>query len=629
MKRRRKLGKAFADTLIQTNSSSGLFRKHRDAESWQDMLLPNYDDHKSSEPPSIWRIITIACFCIIIFAGLSLRLFQLQVVHGEENRDLANSNRVQIRIIHAPRGVIYDRNGKVLAQNDPGFRLKQTLPDGTIKYRFVTRDEALVLEAKNDPQYYNLEVDAIRSYPLGPVTSHILGYLGEINEDELKQPQFGDYRLGDRIGKSGVEQVYENYLRGKDGAEIIEVDAEGKKLRSLRVIYPQPGQNVYVSIDADLQKVAYDTLKKQVEKTGACCGVVVGEQPQTGQVLVMVSYPSYDNNAFNDPKREAEVTHYFTDNQAPLLNRVIGGTYPPGSTFKIATALAGLSSKKITPDTIIEDTGIMYLGPYSFANWYFTQYGKKEGPVDLKKALARSNDIYFYQLGDRIGQDLIGDIAKRLGMGKKIGIDLPGEVDGLIPNNDWKVDNIGTVWYPGDTLHMAIGQGYLLTTPLQILAQTTFIANDGKLIQPHLGYKITRADGSLVREFVYKPIVENSFDPADIAEVKAGLSQVPKIGGTAWPFFQFSIPTAGKTGTAEFGDPKGNTHAWYTSYAPEINPEIVLTIMLEAAGEGSSEAAPVAKDIYTWYFNPDKSHIKSLDTIPIPVATESARTLGE
>jgi penicillin-binding protein 2 len=628
-RRHKKLGFAFSEEVMKVTSTFGHFQKNRHKnQDWTDIFVPNYEPEELSAKVSAWRVVALGSIFLIIFFGLFLRLFHLQVVQGADNRQRADLNRIAIKVIHATRGVIYDRNGKVLAESNPGFRLKED--QNSSSYKLISRDEALSLEAKNSPQLNDLEIDAIRFYPYGPVTSHILGYVGQISPEELKKPEFSGsnpYKIGDRIGRSGIEQIYESTLRGKDGAEIIEIDAKGQKLRTLRTVQPVPGQNVYLSVDVDLQKTVYESLKKGMAEAESCCGAAVAENPKTGEVLAMVSLPSYDSNAFNDPKRSKEVEGYFQDESSPLLNRAISGVYPPGSTFKIASALAGLSSGKITKKTEIEDTGVMSLGPYTFSNWYFTSYGRKEGFVNVIKALQRSNDIFFYKVGDMVGVKTLGDTAKKIGMGKKLGIDLPGEADGLIPDESWKEKNTGQVWYPGDNLHMAIGQGFLLTTPLQVLAQTGFIAADGNLIQPHLGVKITSAQGNTVKQFHFDPIVKNIFKKEDLETVKEGMIEVPKDGGTAWPFFAFSVPTAGKTGTAEFGDPKNKTHAWYTSYAPVDEPQIALTVLVEAGGEGSSVSAPISKDIYTWYFNPDKAHLKSLDKAAI--ATESARQLGE
>lgn len=617
-RKKRKFGLAFSDELIRISRPLKSKVKNADSPGWEEQFLPGYHEDGNFQSVSLWRLISLACIFLFVFFGLSLRLFHLQVVQGSENRLRADSNRIQMKIIHAPRGVIYDRSGKILAQNSPGFRLDK---------QFISRDDALLMEAKSDPNFANLEIDNIRNYPYRDITAHILGYMGQISSSELEDPQYSNYLLGDWIGRSGIEEVYENVLRGKDGAEIIEVDASGKKLRALRTTDPIPGKNIYLAIDVDLQKASFQALKEGVQKAASCCGAAVSNDPKNGEILSLVSYPSYDPNAFTEPSRNGEVGSYFTDQNSPMLNRGISGTYPPGSTFKITTALAGLSSGKVTSQTQFEDTGVISLGPYTFANWYFTQYGQKEGWVDVVKALQRSNDIFFYKVGEAVGEKVLGETAQKIGFGKKLGVDLPGEVNGLIPDNSWKQKNIGEVWYPGDTLHMAIGQGYLLATPLQVLSQTAYVAGNGTLIVPHLISKIVDpVNSSTIKTFTYQPLVSKIFNQKDLDLVKRGLSLVPKNGGTAWPFFGFQVPTAGKTGTAEFGDPKNKTHAWYTSYAPEDNPEIVLTVLVEAGGEGSSVSAPIAKEIYTWYFNPDKNNLESLDS---GVATDSAIRLGE
>lgn len=599
----RKLGKAFADELSKSTSRFGHFKKRKILENdWAPLLVPHYQHH-SAYVTTEWRFIALFIVVLIAFFGLFLRIFHLQIVMGVTNRDLADSNRVQVKIIHAPRGVIYDRSGRVLADNNPGFRIHDPQDPSVGKYQIISRDVALEYEAKNDPKFSQLEIDTIRAYPEKLVSAHILGYVGEISPDELKEPQFTGYKAGDRIGKGGIEEVFENILKGKDGAEIVEVDVQGKKLRSLRKVEPIPGNNIHLAIDIDLQRYVFGLLKETITKVGACCGAALVSDPKTGEILTLVSYPSYDPNAFTDPTRGGEIIAYFEDKQTPLLNRAIAGVYPPGSTFKITSALAGLISGKVSASDQIEDTGIINLGPYTFANWYFTGYGKTEGLVDMVKALQRSNDTYFYKLGEKVGEKTLGEVAKRVGFGKKVGIDLPAEVEGLIPTNEWKQENLGEVWFPGDTLHMAIGQGFILATPLQILNQTALIANNGQLIRPHLATYATSASGLLIKDFKYKPDSKDIFKQEDLDIIKRGLSQVTKIGGTAWPFFNFSIPSAGKTGTAEFGDPKGRTHAWYLAYAPEADPVIAVVVLIEAGGEGSSVASPVVKDIMRRYFN--------------------------
>lgn len=613
-RKKRKLGFGFPDEVAKVTSKAGYF-KGGESSDWADTLLPNFRPLPQQMPQQgIWRIIFFSSLVLVLFFIIFLRLFHLQIVEGKVNRELADGNRIQIKVIHAPRGVIYDRNGKILAANSPAFRLND--PKSTKrKARLVTREQAMEWEVKNDPKALNLEVDNVRNYPMGEIFAHVVGYVGEISGIQLKNPGFKNYRQGDQVGKAGIEAQYEKTLRGIDGGEIIEVDSSGKKLRTLRQKAPIPGQNIYLSIDASLQEKLYQGIKETTSKSGGCCGAAVAGDPQNGQILALVSFPSFDPNLFTRNEDDAAINEIFSQASAPILNRAIGGTYPPGSTFKIVSSLAALASGKVNQDTTFEDSGVMYLGPYKFTNWYFNQHGKTEGAVNLLKALERSNDTYFYKVSQIIGENALVDWSRKLYMGSKSGIDLPGEETGLIPTNEWKQKTYGQPWYPGDTLHMSIGQGFVLSTPLQILGITSYIAADGVLYKPQL-----------LLSDKPKVLASNLLSKDKIESVKEGLRRVTKGTGTAWPFFNFPIITAGKTGTAEFGDPKDRTHAWYTSYAPADDPKIVLTVLIEGGGEGSSVAAPIAKEAYRYYFSPDKNQL--IQDINIP-ATESARTLGE
>lgn len=612
-----RFGKAFSDELKKTGRVSGHFHKKKlnSGNISENLFFSDIDDDFS---PGInpWMKSVIATVFILAFSLMIGRLFHLQIARGAENLELADSNRIQVKVIHAPRGVIYDRNGKILAQNEPGFRLFNSEKPAE-KPVYISREDYLKMEATNDPRLGSLEIDSMRAYLQAEKTSHVLGYLGEITEDELKTDKYANYKLGDKIGRGGVEEAYEKTLKGIDGGEIIEVDAAGRPKRSLRRKEAIPGQNLVLTIDADLQKVTYDKLYEALVKSSSCCGAAVVTDPNTGEILSLVSIPAFNPNNLSEA---------LTAPNSPLLNRAIAGEYPPGSTFKIATGLAGLESGKITGDTKFEDTGVMNLGTFSFSNWYFTQYGRKEeGLVDLPTALKRSNDIYFYQLGQLVGEKQMGDTAKELGFGRKVGIDILGEEAGLVPDPEWKEKVIGEVWYPGDNLHMAIGQGFLLTTPLQVSNLISYVASDGKQFPPHLGLEIQDPHKNPVKKFKYDPI-NHPTNPEFMRLLKSGLEQVPKSGGTAWPFFTFPVSTAGKTGTAEFGDPKNKTHAWYTAYAPADKPRITATVLMEAGGEGSTNASPIVKEIFRYYFSDDKSNlIKDIGF----VATDSARTLGE
>lgn len=589
------------------------------AEKWQERLIPGFNPESEEREKNPWLPASFLIFTLFLFFLIFLRLFSLQIVKGTANRELADGNRIQVKVIHAPRGVIFDRNGKILAANSPAFRL---FDKEINKTRFITREEALELEVRNDPPLADLEVDNVRSYPFGEKLAHVVGYVGEISKLQLKNPKWAGYKTGDRIGQTGIEAEYEYVLRGSDGGEIIEVDSQNNKIRSLRTVAPVPGQNIYLTVDASLQDKIYQELKKALDQSSSCCAAAVAMDPQNGQILVLLSLPSFDPNVFTKLQDEAKIEEILNNSDSPILNRVIAGTYPPGSTFKIVSAIAAIASGKVTPQTEILDTGEIYLGAFRFSNWYFNQYGKTEGSVNLARALKRSTDTYFYQVAQILGLDPLISWARKLHFGEKAGIDIPGEVTGLVPDATWKLKTLGEVWYPGDTLHLSIGQGFILTTPLQILNMTSFAANDGILYKPKLLFRLDKAN------FKKELMLSNIVSKEQLKSIKQGLAEVPKAGGTAWPFFTFPIQTSGKTGTAEYGDPAGRTHAWYTAYAPAgpDDPKIAITVLIEGGGEGSSVASPVAKEAFRWFFSPDKN--KLIQDIYAP-ATESGKTLGE
>lgn len=623
VKKRKNLGFGFPEEVSRITGKQAYFKNKSQGDDWKDFLIPNFEYKKVwFNLNSGWRITIFVAISLIIFFILFLKLFNLQIVEGVANRNLADGNRIQIRIIHAPRGVIFDRNGKVLAANAPAFRLF----DGqSKKTRLITREEALELEVKNDPGVKDLEIDNVRTYPGGEKFAHVIGYVGEISEEQLRGGEFTGYKPGDRIGQGGVEAQYEKVLKGEDGGEIVEVDSRGSKLRTLRVEPPIPGQNVYLTIDERIQSQVFELTKNTLDKVGSCCGAALVQEPLSGKILALVSFPTFDPNAFTNPTDESSIQRILNHMDSPTVNRAIAGTYPPGSTYKIISSLAALSSAKINAQTTFVDNGVLYLGTFKFSNWYFNQYGRTEGLVNLTKALQRSNDTYFYEVGRLIGEQALVDWSKKLRLGGKMDIDLPFEETGLVPEDAWKRKTLGEVWYPGDTLHMAIGQGFVLTTPLQILGITSFMAADGILYKPQLVGKIMEGD-RLIFEYKPKVLVSGVVSSDQIKIIKDGLNLVTKYGGTAWPFFTFPIPTAGKTGTAEYGDPKGRTHAWYTGYAPVDDPKIAMTVLIEGGGEGSSVAAPIVKEVFRWYFSEDKN---KLIRDVYNQATDSGRTLGE
>jgi penicillin-binding protein 2 len=620
-----KLGKAFADNVSIEHKHSG-------------RNIP-------SETPSWWlgagRILS---FSVIVFGCIFLllfRLFDLTLVRGHEYRLLADGNRTRELVRHAPRGLLVDRTGKPLVENSPRYRLLLPCANGDLAasnacVSYISEEEGKQLQDKGMPAGNFLEVDYSRIYPLSSALAHVLGYTGELTAEELKQEYYElrGYRPGDRVGRSGAEAVFEERIRGRNGKELVEVDSAGSILRVLGRDKEVAGSNVTLSIDYDLSKVVSDAFPKDSK------GAVIVSRPKTGEILAMYSNPSYDPNIFSHALSQDMYTTLLTRTDLPLFNRAIGGVYPPGSTFKIITALAGLEEKKITPETVVEDTGVLKVGQFSFANWYFTQYGRTEGAVNLVKAITRSNDIYFYKVGEMTGITNIALWGRKLGIGALQGIELSGEATGLMPDPTWKKQHFTTPvdlasrnddWYAGDTYHVAIGQGYLLTTPLAVNVWTNVIANRGKLCKPTIEKTTTGTGGhsAICRDI--------GISKESISVIEEGLKGVCSAGGTAYPFFDFGIkrvkegdtsaspsaefirvPIACKTGTAEFGDPKGKTHAWFTAYGPlpsassakdglpdktiSGDPEISVTVLLEEAGEGSEKAAPVAKKILEEWF---------------------------
>lgn len=553
--------------------------------------------------------VLLAAAVIILF----LKLISLQIIKGSYYRNLSDSNRIRTKIIYAPRGVLFDRNGIPLVYNLPGFR--QT--EGT-KTTLLDRDKALDLIAKGTP---DISIDSLRHYPYKDALAHIIGYLGQITASDLKSPRYTEYALTDLIGKSGLEYQYENFLRGVNGKQLLEVDATGKEVRVLGQTDPIPGQNLALTIDAKLQQAAYDAMN------GVKAGAVVISTPD-GQILSLISKPSFDPNLFTMGESyqrgssSASIETVLTSSSQPLLNRVIDGTYPPGSTFKIVMAAGALESHKIDEKYEFDDKGKLMIGPYSYSNWYFTQYGRAEGNINVVRALTRSNDTFFYELADKIGLSTIVNYASKMGVGKRLGIDLPGETAGVLPDAQWKRENIGEDWYTGDTYIYGIGQGYLLTTPLQVNAWTQVIANGGTLYTPRL-LKNTRPQ-VLTQKFLSDKTVDL---------VRQGMIGACDLGGTAWPLFNFKVQNtkikddgknflpapeatvsgglkdyhhvviACKTGTAEHGDATTEPHAWLTLFAPAYDPQIVVTVLNESSGEGSNEAGPVVKKILEAYFS--------------------------
>jgi len=578
---------------------------------------------------------------IIIIIGLSLllsRTIYLQVVKGSEYRALAEGNKLRAQYILAPRGQLLDREGLVLVGNMPSFELAVVTSDlSTDKTEFdgrltqvgsilgkdpsflldiirqmtkdafqaqtlaqnITKDQALILMAKaSDLKGFVVQNNPIRHYKDPLVFAHLTGYTGKITTAELEENQDQDYALNDYIGKNGIEFAYEEKLRGVAGKQQAEVDAQGLFKKALQEIPARPGSDVKLNIDYDLQKVIYDSLLKVMGKRGLKRAAAIATSPQTGEVLALLSLPSFDSNLFARGITQDEFNKIINDPNQPLLDRVISGTYPPGSTIKPVMAIAGLSEGIVTPQTKILDDGVIRVGIYNF-------YGYEReglGLMDIYSAIARSSDIYFYTLGggnpksvvkQGLGPDKIATWFRKFNLGSPLEIDLPSEKSGLVPDPDWKERVKKENWFLGDTYHESIGQGDVLATPLQVNSWTATIANGGRVLRPYLLHQDSGGQP--------KVIAENIIDPSYIQVVQDAMRQAVTLG-SARSLLDLPIEVSGKTGTAQF-DARDlrRTHAWFTSYAPSSNPQIALTILVEAGGEGYAVAVPVAKEVYQWW----------------------------
>lgn len=526
-------------------------------------------DNKLVENTFFAYIILIFLFIIVLF----LRLFQLTIVKGNYYRTLSEQNRLREIVIEAPRGNIVDRKGFIIAQSlNPD--INQKIEPGLLDN--------------------NQKIISKRIYNNPESIAPLIGYRQIADVNDLKNDACQiKLQLGSRTGKKGVEKLFDCKLRGQQGKKLVEIDAQGRYLKTVDVIPPIPGDNIQLALDFELQKKAYE-LVKNVK------AAIVVTNPKTGEILVSVSSPSFNSQDFEDNSNTA-IQSYLTNKDNPLFNRVTEATYPPGSVFKLVVATAGLEEKAIDDQTEIEDRGSIKAGAATFGNWYYLQYGKVEGMVDVVKAIRRSNDIFFYIAGERAGVEKIKKWSDIFGLGKhtEIGLD---ESEGLIPSTFWKKEVLKENWYLGDTYNLSIGQGYVGTTPLQMALVADVFANGGYLCKPEL-QKIKNEVPSMAGKNCKKlPISQKTIDL-----IREGMKQACSTGGTGWPLFDFvvgknKIQVACKTGTAESHAKSGMPHAWISAFAPFDNPEIAVTVLIEEGGQGSDVAGPIAKDILKAYF---------------------------
>ena len=553
----------------------------------------------------------------ILFILLFLGLIYTQLIRFPYYSRLSRDNAIRIIPIEGPRGTMYDRNGVTLV----GDRISYNV---AVVYQELRNREKLVRLLNNllgmDRKEIELAIDKSARRPYAPVTiledidkdraimleeasfsidgltiqthskrhylynntgSHVFGYLSEITEDELDDLKDYGYRMRDLVGRGGLEKQYETYLRGIDGGTQIEVDNRGRETRMLGVKEPSSGKDLSLTIDITLQSACDKLLG---DRKGAICMM----DPRTGEVLALASHPSFDPNVFVRPKSSDERVSLLKDRVGrPLSDRAISGLYAPGSVFKVVTASSALETKKITPDTRYFCPGSYRLGAAKFDCWKSEGHGSQ----DLVEGLMNSCDVFFYNVGRAAGVDAIEYYAKLFGFGHATGIDLPDEVKGLAPGRAWKKYFRRNPWFEGDTVNYSIGQGYLLTTPVQVMEMMSVIANNGFIVRPHLVRKI--GDISIQ---VDKPKYL-ALNPGTINAIRHGLYEVVNaVEGTGKRAKVEGVIVAGKTGTAE--NPSGRTHAWFAGFAPYNNPKVCLVVFLEHGGKGGLGAAETARGIF-------------------------------
>jgi penicillin-binding protein 2 len=612
------------------------------------------------DPGKYRRKFRVIVWIIMISVTLLLsRIWYLQIIKGNELRSRSENNRIRVHEVKALRGVIRDIHGNVIVENQPSFDI--SIVPGSVKNvadvvkmlelihenhgmkfkRDISASErnrpfiplklaknvsweelALVETNALDLPGVVVDVVPVREYIGGEMTAHLLGHVGEVSPDDLKGEGADVYKPGDRVGKSGIEKYLDEYLRGKNGGEYIEVNATGRRVKSLKRVEPVPGHDVTLTIDSELQQVAWDAMKNKV-------GSVVAMDPRDGSIRVMISAPAFDPNLFNTGISREEWQALAGNPLRPMENKAISCQYPPGSTFKIITAAAGLAEGVITPETTFNCSGAFHLGNRDFRCWE----KKGHGRMNLHKAIVQSCDIYFYNVGKLVGVDKLAEYSRRFGLGASTGIPLLGEKNGLIPTSEWKLKNTGEPWQGGETMSIAIGQSYLLVTPLQLLSAYCALANGGTLYVPRIVERVESPDRRVLKHFEpeIRAMVSLSQDYMEL--IRSGLWGVcNEAGGTGWALRRPEQDVGGKTGTAQVvgqtsrwrGVKSENIprrwrdHALFVCFAPVQNPEIAVVVVLEHGGHGGSAAAPVARKVVDAYFQN-----KAAEQKKIPEARES------
>ncbi|GMA98736.1 penicillin-binding protein 2 [Pelosinus sp. IPA-1] len=579
------------------------------------------------------RLNVLTFIIVSIFIALLSRLVWLQALHGEEFKQKAENNRIRLLPITAPRGTFYDRNGVPLVNNRPGFSISLVPIKGPIPREVIVRLAEIlgmnpediqkkmsqqgnpllptriksdvgpeiitkIEERREDLPGVVIEVQAVRSYIYNELGAHTFGYVGEISDSQLANGKANGYKSGDMLGKTGLEQVWDKELRGVDGGAQVEVNVSGKPVQMLGKKQPIAGNDLILTINAKIQRAAEkamdERLKYLQDKLGnpeAKAAAAVVMNPQTGEILAMVSRPTFDPNKFNGGISAKDWKEINDNPNNPMQNRTIGASYPPGSAFKIVTGTAALETGKITPEEKIFDAGRHRLAPAKG-----NSHNAALGWIDFRVALAKSDNVYFYELGNRLGIDTLEQWARKFGLGAVTGINLPDEDDGLVANQRYKKKVYDEDWVISETFDAAIGQGFNLATPIQMAVVTSIAANGGHRYRPYLVSKMVSPDGQVLQTFEPEELGTVPMSPSTLTAIRTGLRDVVTPSGTAGYIFEgFPVPIAGKTSTAE--NPHGDDHGWFVAYGPYDNPTIAIAVIVEQGGFGSDSAAPIARKI--------------------------------
>ncbi|MGP1443538.1 MAG: penicillin-binding protein 2 [Dialister pneumosintes] len=582
------------------------------------------------------RYANMLYIAVIFLCLLSLRIFYMQILKGSYYKSESDGNRMRQIPVQAARGVMYDRNGKIMAGSRSAYSIilsdvNKDIPEielnrlasllnisaSEIKEKIsknkksfgeivIARDVGIdvatqIEERRDEYPNFNIEVYPLRVYPLNDAGGQILGYVGEAGEED-RDSNGNTYQLGTIIGRAGLEAQFNEYLEGTNGTKLVEVDASGHPVKILNGIPVTRGHNIRLTLDSRVQKAAEDAIKEQMITLGSSGSFATGASavamdPQTGAILAMVSWPSYDSNHFSQGISAKEWNSLITNPNHPMQNRTISSMYPPGSTFKVITGAAALEAHVMTPSEQIYDSG---------KHWVIDKrnaQGEAFGWIDFYQAMAKSDNVYFYEMGRRLGIDRLAAMSRAFGLGKKTGIDLPGETEGNVASEEYKREVFNQDWYLGETFDAAIGQSYTLVTPLQMAVVYSAIANGGYRYRPYLVTRIDNFDGTPLK--IYSPEVMGTvpISKTTLETIQASILGVMKKEGTGgFLFADYPIPIAGKSGTAETN---GIDNGWFIAYAPYDKPEIVVVVMFEHSGFGADSAAPVVKKMMDAYFHLD------------------------